>query len=76
MREVKFHDPRHTFATRLAASGQPLRTIQKFLGHADSKTTQIYAHYAPSEREVQMVNKAFANSSEAEMEKDLPISEA
>jgi integrase len=59
VREVKFHDLRHTFATRLAASGQPLRTIQEFLGHADSKTTQIYAHYAPSEREVQMVNEAF-----------------
>jgi integrase len=57
---VKFHDLRHTFATRLAASGQPLRTIQEFLGHADSKTTQIYAHYAPSEHEVQMVNEAFA----------------
>jgi site-specific recombinase XerD len=58
---VKFHDLRHTFATRLAASGQPLRTIQEFLGHADSKTTQIYAHYAPSEHEVQMVNEAFAS---------------
>ena len=57
---VKFHDLRHTFATRLAASGQPLRTIQEFLGHADSKTTQIYAHYAPSEHEVQIVNEAFA----------------
>lgn len=62
MREVKFHDLRHTFATRLAASGQPLRTIQEFLVHADGKTTQIYAHYAPSEREVQMVNEAFAES--------------
>lgn len=56
---IKFHDLRHTFATRLAASGQPMRTIQEFLGHADSKTTQIYAHYAPSEREVEMVNDAF-----------------
>jgi integrase len=61
VREVKFHDLRHTFATRLAASGQPLRTIQEFLGHADSKTTQIYAHYAPSEREIQMVNDAFSH---------------
>lgn len=51
---------RHTFATRLAASGQLMRTIQEFLGHADSKTTQIYAHYAPSAREVEMVNTAFA----------------
>jgi site-specific recombinase XerC len=41
---------------------QPLRTIQEFLGHADSKTTQIHAHYAPSEREVQMVNEAFTES--------------
>jgi integrase len=60
VRAIRFHDLRHTFATRLAASGQPMRTIQEFLGHADSKTTQIYAHYAPSEREVEMVNKAFA----------------
>jgi integrase len=61
VRVIRFHDLRHTFATRLAASGQPMRTIQEFLGHADSKTTQIYAHYAPSEREVEMVNKAFAS---------------
>jgi integrase len=60
VRPIRFHDLRHTFATRLAASGQPMRTIQEFLGHADSKTTQIYAHYAPSEHEVEMVNKAFA----------------
>jgi integrase len=41
---TRFRDVRDTFAGRLAASGQPLRTIQEFLGHADSKTTQIYAH--------------------------------
>jgi integrase len=60
VRPVRFHDLRHTFATRLAASGEPLRTIQEFLGHADAKTTQIYAHYAPSRHEVEMVNRAFA----------------
>jgi integrase len=60
VRPIRFHDLRHTFATRLAASAESLRTIQEFLGHADSKTTQIYAHYAPSAREVEMVNQAFA----------------
>jgi integrase len=60
VRPVRFHDLRHTFATRLAASGTPIRTIQEFLGHADGKTTQIYAHYAPSEHEVQLVDAAFA----------------
>jgi integrase len=61
VRIIKFHDLRHTFATRLAASGEPLRTIQEFLGHADSKTTQIYAHYAPSAHEVARVDAAFAD---------------
>ena len=68
VRPIRFHDLRHTFATRLAASGQPMRTIQEFLGHADSKTTQIYAHYAPSAHEVEMVNAAFAEEQPAEPE--------
>ena len=62
VRKIRFHDLRHTFATTLAAAGVPLRTIQEFLGHADLKTTQIYAHYAPSTHEVQVVNEAFGTS--------------
>jgi integrase len=41
---IRFHDLRHTFATQLV--GTPLRALQEFLGHADLKTTQVYAHYA------------------------------
>jgi integrase len=63
---ITFHDLRHTFGTRLAANGEPLRTIQEFLGHADAKTTQIYTHYAPSAHEVERVNAAFANDPEAD----------
>ena len=69
VRPVRFHDLRHTFATRLAASGTPMRTIQEFLGHADSKTTQIYSHYAPSEHEVELVDAAFATGAEREPER-------
>jgi integrase len=66
VRVITFHDLRHTFATRLAASGEPIRTIQEFLGHADAKTTQIYAHYAPSEYEVARVDAAFDDSPDAD----------
>jgi integrase len=69
VRPVRFHDLRHTFATRLAASGTPMRTIQEFLGHADSKTTQIYSHYAPSEHEVKLVDAAFTPEGEQEQER-------
>jgi hypothetical protein len=30
------------------------------MGHADAKTTQVYAHYQPSEHEVSAVDRAFA----------------
>jgi len=46
VRPVRFHDLRHTFGTQMAAAGAPLRAIQEWLGHADSRTTLIYADYA------------------------------
>jgi integrase len=68
--EITFHELRHTFATTMAANGVPLRKIQEWLGHADSKTTQIYTHYAPDEHEVQMVNDGFAAPVDGEAEKE------
>src|SRR4051812_28733977 len=62
VRKIRFHDLRHTFATTLAAAGVPLRTLQEYLGHAEIKTTQIYAHYASSEREVEALNDAFGRN--------------
>jgi len=60
VRTITFHELRHTFGTRMAANGVPLRTIQHWMGHADSKTTQIYAHYQPSDAEADTVDIAFA----------------
>jgi integrase len=56
----RFHDLRHTFGTRMAAAGVPMRTLQEWLGHKDIATTQRYADYAPSGREAEMITAAFA----------------
>jgi integrase len=56
----RFHDLRHTFGTRMAAAGVPMRTLQEWMGHRDLATTQRYADYAPSAREAEMVAAAFA----------------
>ncbi len=61
VREITYHELRHTFGTRMAAAGVPLRTLQYWMGHADSKTTQIYAHYQPAENEAEIVDRAFAS---------------
>jgi len=59
LRPVRFHDLRHTFGTRMAGAGTPMRTLQEWMGHRDSKTTEIYADYQPSDRESELVERAF-----------------
>jgi integrase len=42
----RFHDLRHTFASRLVMKGAHIRTIQELLGHKSLAMTQRYSHLA------------------------------
>jgi integrase len=44
---ITFHSLRHTFGTRMAAVGVPMRTLQEWMGHRDYTTTLVYADFAP-----------------------------
>jgi site-specific recombinase XerD len=47
LREVRWHDLRHTFASQLVTAGVPLRHVQGWLGHSTMMMTMRYSHLAP-----------------------------
>ena len=47
IKNLRFHDLRHTFATRLVLSGVDLATVSKLLGHSTIQMTMRYSHPTP-----------------------------
>ncbi len=58
LRQLRFHDLRHTFGTRMIAKAD-IRRVQEWMGHADIQTTMRYLHYAPREEDARLVAEAF-----------------
>jgi integrase len=48
LKNLRWHDSRHTFASRLRMKGAPLEDIADHLGHKSLTMTRRYAHLGPN----------------------------
>jgi len=58
----RFHDLRHTRATRLVRATGNLKAVQKLLGHSDISTTARYAHVLDEDLRIAMAAGELRNS--------------
>ncbi len=71
LEDVRFHDLRHTFATRLVQAGINLYVVKELLGHKTLTMTMRYAHHYPESLRhgVEVLDKKCYNSATVDIKK-------
>src|SRR4029453_17965167 len=75
VKDFRFHDLRHTFASWLTMKGRPLREVQELLGHKSIYMTQRYSHLAPERLREAVAALDFSTTSahKTAEERQLPV---
>lgn len=62
IKDFRFHDLRHTFASHLIMLGIDLRTVQVLMGHKTIEMTLRYSHLSPDHksRAVEILSRSFS----------------
>jgi len=71
LRELRFHDLRHTFGTRVIGRASILQ-VKEWMGHADVDTTMQYLHYAPRSEDAALIASAFRQDPPVDAASRLP----
>jgi len=59
LRQIRFHDLRHTFGTLAVRGAESIVELQNWLGHAEVRTTMRYTHYREQQGAAERLAKAF-----------------
>ena len=65
LRDLRWHDLRHSFGSQLVASGIDLEDVRDAMGHAHLATTGRYLHARPATQRAAAYTRAFASTGES-----------